>query len=121
MSKLKELLNLLEAKEITDFEASNVDPDTHLGDIPILKELLKHVGVPFIKDLKVIHSVDDEEEIWEPNKYFTKKKDWKEVSIDNFTWGYVALGYIKIKGKTVPAFYDQNAAPVGFYVNRKAL
>lgn len=91
---------------------------------PHYSNLLKHIGVSDPKDTLVIYTVatesSDQEEIWYP----------RDVSQDNitldpdlctetFAWGYVGTCNINIGGTLIPAFYIQNASPVGFSISNK--
>ena len=119
MNKSRNLLVLLESENITKLvytDTSDQDVD-YLRDASMIDELLRHIGVESLDDALLIYDINDKEEIWSAEPFFTMEKEWDEENSDGL--GIVEMGHITINGKKIPTFYTQNAHPIAFFVNNK--
>ena len=92
----------------------------------VLNKVLNHLKLDSYQDTIVIAGfiteldTEQDEEIWDVSKVFELQEVLsKDLTINNFTWGYAALGFIKILDEVIPVYYTQNASPIGFCINKK--
>lgn len=127
-SKLNEFMDF---SSITRFTA-----DTTLNiPTPILQQVYNHLEIESYQDTLIITGFtstdkgvyDDEqaEEIWDMSKYVHLPHILSDnMTIDGFSWGKATIGYILINLDDteviqIPAYWTQNACPIGIVISDK--